>query len=195
MNIFQNRDVFFGKPNFINIRSHIREFWNVAREIKLELGDVAYHLDSYLNVIFETLADMDLATASAVPDRICSNILGDCCIVLNGEEYREKSNFFELVKKYIHEHPTDFKENHTKVEFYAGNIIIENLEILYREFQRRYKEQFLTNMDYPVVNECFKKISAVVGVEKMKKFNDVMAEAFIPSAVGISVIQQFLRRL
>ena len=94
MNIFQNRDVFFGKPNFINIRSHIREFWNVAREIKLELGDVAYHLDSYLNVIFETLAYMDLATASAVADKICSNILGDCCIVLNGEEYREKSNFF-----------------------------------------------------------------------------------------------------
>ncbi len=192
MNIFQNRDIFFGKPNFINIRSHIHEFWSMAGEIKKELGESSYHLDSYLNVIFETLADMDLATASAVADKICSNILGDCCIVLNAEEYREKSNFFELVKKYIDEHHTDFKENHTKVEFYAGNIIIENLEILYREFQRRYKEKFLTNMDYPVVNECFKKISAVVGVEKMKKFNDVMAEAFIPSAVGISVMQQFL---
>ena len=111
----------------------------MAGEIKKELGESSYHLDSYLNVIFETLADMDLATASAVADKICSNILGDCCIVLNGEEYREKSNFFELVKKYIDEHPTDFKENHTKVEYYAGNIIIENLEFLYWELKKRYK--------------------------------------------------------
>ena len=48
MNIFQNRDVFFGKPNFISIEDHIREFWNMASEIKHEFGDVAYHFDSIL---------------------------------------------------------------------------------------------------------------------------------------------------
>ena len=192
MNIFQNRDVFFGKPNFINIRSHIHEFWSMAGEIKKELGESSYHLDSYLNVIFETLADMDLATASAVADKICSNILGDCCIVLNGEEYREKSNFFELVKKYIDEHPTDFKENHTKVEYYTGNIIFENLELLYREFRKRYKKKFWSNVDYPVASECYKKISAIIGEEKMERFNDILCEAFIPSPIGVSVMQQFL---
>ena len=164
----------------------------MAGEIKQELGESAYHLDRYLNVIFETLADMDLATALAVADKICSNILRDCCIVLNGEEYREKSNFFELVKKYIDEHPTDFKENHTKVEFYAGNIIIDNLETLYQEFKKRYKEKFLSNVDYPLASECFKKIAAIIGETKMERFNEILCEAFIPSPIGVSVMQQFL---
>ena len=66
MNIFQNRDIFFGKPNFINIQSHIREFWSMAGEIKQELGESAYHLDRYLNVIFEVIADMNLRTALVV---------------------------------------------------------------------------------------------------------------------------------
>ena len=164
----------------------------MARKIKKELGDNAYHLDSYLNVIFETLADMDLGTASAVADKICSNILGDCCIVLNGEEYREKSNFFELVKRYIDEHHLDFKENHTKVEYCAGNIIVDNLELLYQEFKKRYKKKFLSNVDYPVASECFKKISDIIGEKKMERFNETLCKAFIPNPVGVSIAQQFL---
>ncbi|MGN1043220.1 MAG: hypothetical protein ACI4PR_00240 [Acutalibacteraceae bacterium] len=66
MNIFQNRDRFFGKPNFISIHGNMDEFWKLANKIKSELGDKGYYLDKYLNVIFEMLADLDLATASSV---------------------------------------------------------------------------------------------------------------------------------
>ena len=51
------------------------EFWKLEGKIKSELGDKGYYLDKYLNVIFETLADLDLSTASSVADDICGAFL------------------------------------------------------------------------------------------------------------------------
>ena len=198
MNIFQNRDRFFGKPNFISIHGNMDELWKLASKIKSELGDKEYYLDKYLNVIFETLADLDLATASSVADDICWGILADCYIVCGDDEdlikKKEKSIFFESVKKYIDSHPVDFKEEHTKVEFYAGKIILENLQMIHKEFKRQYKNKVLMKIDYPVANSYFQKISSIVGEEKMEDFNDVMAEAFVFGPIGLSVAQHSVVR-
>ena len=96
------------------------------------------------------------------------------------------------MKKYIDERSLDFKENHTKVEFYTGNIIIDNVEFLYLEFKKRYKKKFLSNVDYPVASERFKKIAAIIGEKKMERFNEILCESFVPSPIGVSVMQQLL---
>lgn len=196
MNIFQNRDRFFGKPNFISIRGNMDEFWKLGSEIKSELGDKGYYLDKYLNVIFETLADLDLATASSVADNICSDIFRDCCIVCCcGDDLlrgKEKSKFFEIVKKYIDEHPVDFNENHTKVEFYTGKILIQNLELLCEEFKKRYITRVFKDIDYPIASEYFEKISSIIGEAKMEQFNDILVEAFISSPIGLSAVEHFI---
>ena len=46
-----------------------------GEKIKPELGDNAYHFDSYLNVIFETPLGMELGTALDVAGKIFSNIV------------------------------------------------------------------------------------------------------------------------
>lgn len=198
MNIFQNRDRFFGKPNFISIRGNMDEFWKLASKIKSELGDKGYYLDKYLNVIFETLADLDLATSSSVADDICWGILADCYIVCGDYEdlikKKEKSIFFEIVKNYIDSHPVDFKEEHTKVEFYAGKIILENLQMIHKEFKKQYKNKVLMKIDYPVANSYFQKISSILGEEKMEDFDNVMAEAFVFGPIGLSVAQHSVVR-
>lgn len=90
-----------------------------------------------------------------------------------------KSIFFEIVKKYIDSHPVNFKEEHIKLEFYAGKIILENLEMIHKEFKKQYKNKVLMKIDYPVANSYFQKISSIVGEEKMEDFNNVIAEAFV----------------
>ena len=198
MNIFQNRDRFFGKPNFISIRGNMYKFWRLASKIKSALGNKGYYLDKYLNVIFETLADLDLATASSVADDICWGILADGYIVCVDDEdlikKKEKSIFFEIVKKYIDSHPVNFREEHTKVEFYAGKIILENLDKMHKEFKKQYKNKVLMKIDYPLANSYFQKISSIVGEEKMEDFNNVMAEAFVFGPIGLSVAQHSVVR-
>ena len=100
MNIFRNRDRFFGRTNFICIRGFINEFWKEASKIKSELGDKGYYLDKYLSVISETIADLDLGTASSIADNLCSDIFRDCCIVCCGDDVlikgKEKASFLKL---------------------------------------------------------------------------------------------------
>ena len=196
MNIFQNRDRFFGKPNFICIRGFIKAFWEEANKIKSELGDKGYYLDRYLSVIFETIADLDLGTASVVADNICSDISRDCCIVCCGGDDllrgKEKSKFFEIVKKYKDKHPVDFNENHTKVECYTGKILIQNLELLCEGLKKHYITRVFKDIDYPIASEYFEKISSIIGEAKMEQFNDILVEAFISSPIGLSAVEHFI---
>ena len=196
MNIFRNRDRFFGKTNFICIQGFINEFWKEASKIKSELGDKGYYLDRYLNVILETVADLDLGTASSIADNLCSDIFKDCCIACCGDDAsirgKEKSEFFGIVKKYIDKHPVDFKENHTKVEFYTGRILTQNLELLYEEFKKRYRTRVFKDIDYPIASKYFEKISSIIGESRMEQFNDILDEAFILSPIGLSAVEHFI---
>lgn len=74
------------------------------------------------------------------------------------------------MKNYINNHPVDFREEHTKVEFYAGKIILENLETIYKEFKKQYKNKALMKIDYFIANNYFQKISSIVGEEKNGRF-------------------------
>lgn len=110
----------------------------------------------------------------------------------NAKKGKEKSKFFDIVKKYIEKHPVSFKWNHTKSEFYAANIIIDNLELLLQEFKKRYKAEVLTDIDYPLANEYYKKITSIIDEEKMERFNDIIAESFIFGPICISALQHFM---
>ena len=192
MNIFENRDIFFGKPNFASIRGNMDEFWKLANEIKSELGEEGYYLDRYLSVIFDTLADIDLNTATIIADNMCSSIIKNCYIIFEDKQEHEKNEFFEIVKNYVDRHPVNFKESHTKVEYYAGKIIIENLEMLIKEFKKRYLDRILGRIDYLVALELFKKITSIICKDKMENFNYVMTKSFVFGPINISILQQFV---
>ena len=91
-------------------------------------------------------------------------------------------------------YPVDFREEHTKVEFYAVKIILENLEKIHKEFKKQYKNKVLMKIDYPVANSYFQKISSIVGEEKMEDFNNVMAEVFVFEGVGLMAAQHSVIR-
>ena len=96
------------------------------------------------------------------------------------------------MKKYIDEHPVDFNESHTKVEFYTGRILIQNLELLHQEFKKRYRTRVFKDIDYPIASEYFEKISLIIGEAKMEQFNDILDKTFISSPIGLSAIEHFI---
>lgn len=42
-------------------------------------------------------------------------------------------------------------------------------------------------IDYSTANSYVQKISFIVGEEKLERFNDVMAEAFVFGPIGLSI--------
>ena len=96
------------------------------------------------------------------------------------------------MKNYIDSHPVNLGGSHTKVEFYTGRILIENLELLYEEFKKRYRTRVFKDIDYPIASKYFEKISSIIGESRMEQFNDILDEAFILNPVGLSAIEHFI---
>lgn len=49
-------------------------------------------------------------------------------------------------------------------------------------------------IDYSTANSYVQKISFIVGEEKLERFNDVMAEAFVFGPIGLSIAQHSVVR-
>lgn len=120
--------------------------------MRTDLGEKCYYLDEYLSNIFEVVARFDLGTMGEIAKNTCWNIIGDCCILCETENQKEKSEFFDLVKKYIDAHPVSFEHKHTKCEFYAANILVRNLNAFTEKTKLLYRKNIMSG-NYYIVSE------------------------------------------
>ena len=192
MNILKNMDALFIVPSCEYITRYVNDFWKLAGELRADLGENGYYLDQYLSKIFEVLSRLDLGTASEMANDMCWSVQGDCYILCGTEEKKEKSEFFDLVKNYIEKHPTKFRDRHAKVQFYTGNILIEHLNIFTEKVKVNYRENVLSEIDYPVSDDMYEKISDIIGERRMERLNDQICEAFVFGPIMMSAAQQIL---
>ena len=157
------------------------------------MGDKGCYLDEYLSVIFEVLGKLDLRTSVSIADNICWSVLGDCYLIFEDKCENEKSEFYDIVKDYIDKHIVDFKSRHTKSEFYAANILLENLGIFSQKFKQMLIERCLSNIDYKVCNKMYANISEIVE-EVVERLNDRIYKAFILCPIVMSASNQIIMR-
>ncbi len=194
MNIFEGMKVVFNGPSCESITRDVSDFWKLCAELKLDLGKKGYYLDEYLSKIFETLARFDLVTVGEMASGICWRVQSDCYILCGTEEEKEKSEFFDISENYINKNPVDFSDRHTQVQFYAGNILIEHLNIFAEKVKSIYRENALSEIDYPISDNMYEKISYLIGERRMEILNEKLCEAFVVGPVMVSVVQQIVVR-
>ncbi len=194
MNIFEGMKVVFNGPSCENITRDVNDFWKLCAKLKSDLGKKGYYVDEYLSKVFEILARFDLVTIGEMASGICWRVQSDCYILCGTEEKKEKSEFFDMVENYINKHPTKFSDRHTKVQFYAGNILIKHLNIFAEKVKLIYKKNALSEIDYPVSDNMYKKISYLIGERRMEILNEKLCEAFVFGPVMVSVVQQVVVR-
>lgn len=194
MNIFKGMQVVFNGPNCKSITRYVNDFWKLCVELRADLGEKSYYLDQYLSKVFETLTRYDLLTAGEMSNNMCWSVQEDCYILCETEEKKEKSEFFDLVKNYIEKHPTKFSDRHAKVQFYTGNILIEHLNIFTEKVKLIYRENALSEIDYPISDNMYEKISYLIGERRMEVLNEKLCEAFVFGPVMMSAVQQIVIR-
>ncbi len=194
MNIFKDMEVLFIGPGCKYITKCVQDFWELSAGIRKDLGERGYYLDQYLSKVIEVLARIDLATAGEIADYICWKVLNDCYILCGTKAKKEKSEFFNVSKKYIENHHTNFINRHSKVQFYAGNILINHLDIFAEKAKHIYMKNILSGVDYPVSNKMYERISNIIGEERMERLNDEMCEAFAFGPIMVSATQQIVIR-
>lgn len=194
MNIFKDMDVLFIGPSCEYITKYVHDFWELSGEIRKDLGERGYYLDQYLSEVIEVLARIDLVTVGEITNDLCWKVLGDCYILCGSKHKKSKSEFFYISKNYIKNHHTNFINRHSKVQFYAGNILIDHLDIFAEKVKHIYMKNILSGIDYPVSNKMYERISNIIGEERMEKLNDEMCEAFVFGPIMVSAAQQIVIR-
>ncbi len=80
------------------------------------------------------------------------------------------------------------------MQFYAGNILINYLDIFTEKVKHIYMKNILSGINYPASNKMYKKISNIIVEERMEKLNDEMCEAFVFGPIMVSAAQQIVIR-
>ncbi len=191
MNIFKDMEVLFIGPSCEYITKYAHDFWKLSGGIRKDLGERGYYLDQYLSEVIEALVRIDLVTVGEITNAVCWEVFADCYILCGTEEKKEKSEFFNISKGYIENHHTNFINRHLKVQFYTGNILINHLDIFTEKVKHIYVKNVLSGIDYPESNQMYKKISNIIGEERME---NEMCETFAFGPIMVSAAQQIVIR-
>ena len=92
MNIFQNKDSFFGCPDCELTEDSLLSIFRLARQIRLRFGKQGYLLEHYLSLIFEGLSECELTFETADEGfRTGGDLQGLLFHVLDGTESQPQS--------------------------------------------------------------------------------------------------------
>ena len=192
MNFFKNCENFFSGPSCEYIYDSFKKFCKRIEILKDELGEKKFLLDNYLSAVLEVLNVLDLQSTIRMSDKKCQEILGDCYILCKTNTDGEKSQYFDIVEKYIDENPVSIADRHTKAEFYAAKILLDNLKQFDDEFMIHLKNKVLSRVDYSRLDDCYEKIIKKVDEQQMEYLNDLIFEIFLICSAGMVFTQQIV---
>lgn len=194
MNVFKNCENFFAGSSCESIYDSLKEFCKLIEILKGDLGEKKFLLDNYLSAILEVLNVLNLQNAICLGDKKSWAILGDCYILCEINTDGEKSQYFDIVEKYIDENPVSIADRHTKAEFYAAKILLDNLKQFADEFMIHLKNKVLSSVDYSRLDDCYEKIIKKVDERQMEYLNDLIFEIFLICSAGMVFTQQIVFR-
>lgn len=100
MNIFQNKNSFFGCPDSGLTEDSLLSIFKLAKQIRLRLGRQEYLLDHYLSMIFEGMSEGELAYESTEEGfRTGGELQGLLLHVLDGTEPPSQHPLYSRVKE------------------------------------------------------------------------------------------------
>jgi len=194
INIFKNGDGLLVQPSTECLEDSMKRFWKLAKEIQIELGDKGYYLTEYLSNIFGAISSLDIIGVTSKSDKYCWDIFGCCLNVCECKDKKSESEFAEIVENYKNKNAVNFKHNHTKVEFYAANILLENLHLFLDHFTENLRKKLFSIIDFPAIDGKYNQISELIGEQKIEYLNDLIYESFVVSPVAVVAANQVMLR-
>jgi len=182
MNIFEHTRDIVGNLDVGYLRRTQQEFFELARLIRVRLGNKSYLLDKY---VYDLLSAINETLAYDAADRgfLCSGELrGICADILNGEGNRTDHPFYETAKQYINDHPLTFQERTTQVDIYCTMLSCNFMEFAAPLFYEDCRDTTGAVMDIIFLRELYCKISSVVGEELMEQLNVLIRQRFLIAA-------------
>ncbi len=191
MNIFSNKETFFGDIPINRLADAYREFFTLAGDIRTRLGDKAYLLDTYLsqllNVTDKIFSSDELENSA---DYIPS--LYAICRASCHSDQSIAHPFFAEARNYILAHPMVSQEPETQTCLYFSILINGYIESSIKACRQPFFEELTADFYKFELDHCYDAICRQLGDdEPMKQLNLLFQERFL----AVSATAVFYRNI
>lgn len=198
MNVFENAQFLVGVGSSKGLKNSLDRFFNLAADLKESLGDKKELINEYLSAIFNSLNYVDILFATTKADKVYSNVLHSCrVIVKEGERADESKPFYKDVKSYIESHPciyTDIDID-TKIYYYVACVLINNIEKIIKDFSEQANEKISSCVDYGNTKQKCDNLASSLDEKRIHFLNELISENFIICPLGMIFSQALMLQI
>lgn len=172
---------FCGEDRSAELNRTIRDFFELAADMRSRLGEQAYLLDSHLQMMLEAVAVIPLFHVSRAGSNVGSELNGIIRRVTQGEP-DEANPLYEKVKAYIEEHPLPWRESYTRHSLYFAALLGDYAEGAAKKYRQELAEhiQTHTNFDAVRLRELRRSVCDLLGCETdMERLEDLFRQGFL----------------
>lgn len=194
MNIFQNKDSFFGGLDSGVAEDSLLSIFKPAQQIRLRLGRQGYLLDHYLSMIFEGMSSSELAFEAADEGFRAGGELQRLLFhVLDGTEPKVPHPLYPRMKE-VYEQYADkliFQERYTNLSLLLFPLVDEVMKSSVGLFVREQMVNMGGVVDIIRLQEVYDQISHLAGESMMEELNQQIKQRFIIAPAAALFAQGF----
>lgn len=185
MNIFENKENFFGSVENEATNDTLLSLFQLAKEIQTRLGKQSYLLDCYLSVFLDALSN--LVSYKTAEEGLAKNneLQLFFCDLFKGTDQKESSPIYKKAKELFHNQAQKlpYQEQDTKICLLM--ILIADDMMLYSvaDFMKEQAEKFCKMVDEIRMEKLYQQISYIVGEAVMEQFNLKLKQRFLIAPV------------
>ncbi len=198
MNIFQNKDSFFGCPDSGLTEDSLLSIFRLAKQIRLRLGKQGYLPDHYLSMIFEGMSEGKLAFETADEGfRTGGDLQGLLFHILDGTEPQSPNPLHSRMKEVYAQYADKliFQERYTNVSILVFLLADEVMKSSTLKFVKEQKNNMGGVVDIVRLREVYEQISHVAGEAMMEELNERLKQRFIIAPAAALFAQRFTDEL
>lgn len=197
MNIFKNRDSFFGCLDSGATNDSLLSFFKLAKQIRQRLGKQGYLLDCYLSLVFEGISCKLTFDAADEGTRIGEEFQSLLFHVLDGTEPKYPHPLYQRMCE-VYEQHTDkliFQERYTNLCQLLFLLADEIMKYATEKYIEEHKSDLNSVTDIIRVQELYDQISYLAGESIIDELNQKLKQRFLIVSLVSAFAQGFTDEL
>lgn len=191
MNIFKNRDSFYGCPASSSGTDSLQSLFRLTKQIRLRLGRQGYLLDNYLSLFFDGISANVPSDATLQGIEMGGQIQKLLYQVMEGRESEKQHPLYPRIQE-VYEQQKDsltFQEKHTNFCLLLFPLADEIMDYYTSQFVKELESETVGIGDMVRFRNLYEQISTLAGGSYMEELNKQLKQRFLFVPIALSFAQ------
>lgn len=191
MNIFTNKDSFYGCLNNILAKDSLLSLFKLAMQIRIKLDRQGYLLDYYLSLFFDGISVNDTSDAALLGNETGGKVQRLLYHIIDGDESEKNHPLYKKIQEVYaqQKHTLMFQERHTKFCLLLFPLADEILNYYTSLYIKEIEDNYFSVDDMVRFRDLYDQISCFVGEPLMEELNKRLQQRFLFAPPVLSFAQ------